>query len=206
MTQSTNVTDQDIYVVTGLPRSGTSLMMSMLAAAGMNLLTDGLREADVSNPHGYYEYELVKEMKAGKTEWLQQARQRCVKIVSPLLSYLPSSFTYKIIFMQRNLDEVIASQAKMLKDNHQAANHDQDREMIKAFTNHLDRVKNWLAVQTNMQVFYVSYNELLQNPQTILPGLVDFLHLPLNSHAMLDAIDPRLYRNRLESKTMVQAN
>ncbi len=198
MTPTENLADQDILVVSGLPRSGTSLMMRMLAAAGLDLLVDGLRQADEANPHGYYEFEPAKSLREGNTEWLQNARGRVVKIVSPLLPYLPASFTYRIIFMHRNLNEVMASQAKMLNGNQIPTNLVQDRQIQMAFQTHLSRVETWLANQTNMTVLNVSYNQLLLDPPAVISGLVSFITRPLNTQAMLAAIDPTLYRNRLE--------
>jgi len=186
-----------IYVISGLPRSGTSMMMRMLAAGGLELLTDGSRTADESNPYGYYEFESVKSLKDGKTEWLEQARQKGVKIVSPLLPYLPSRYSYKIVFMRRDLNEVIASQAKMLNAHRKTSSPLIDGELIKAFRSHLVQVENWLSSQSNIQVFYISYNDLLRQPKVFIPRLVDFIDLPLNVVAMQNAIEPSLYRNRV---------
>jgi len=103
-----------IIIVSGLPRSGTSMMMKMLEAAGLEILTDHLRAADDNNPKGYYEFERVKQLKAGDFDWLPQARGKVVKIISALLEYLPNQYEYKIIFMRRNMDEVLSSQRQML--------------------------------------------------------------------------------------------
>src|ERR1700730_12387191 len=99
-----------IVVVSGTPRSGTSMAMKMLDAGGMPTLTDGIRAADESNPKGYYEFERVKELdKNGDIAWLSDARGNAVKIISFLLTFLPESFDYQVIFMDRDLDEVLAS-------------------------------------------------------------------------------------------------
>src|SRR3990167_393038 len=99
-----------IVIVSGLPRSGTSLMMQMLRAGGMSLLIDDQRPADADNPHGYWEYEPVKRLQHDNS-WLPQAEGKAVKVVSALLQYLPPRHTYKIIVMHRPMQEVLASQA-----------------------------------------------------------------------------------------------
>ena len=103
-----------VIIVSGLPRSGTSMMMKMLEAGGLKILTDNLREADANNPKGYYEFERVKQMKDGNLAWLPDAVGKVVKIVTGLIIYLPSDYKYKIIFMKRDLNEVLSSQKKML--------------------------------------------------------------------------------------------
>ena len=106
--------DQEIIVVSGLPRSGTSLMMQMLAAGGVEVVTDHVRTADTDNPRGYYEFELVKKIKQDAS-WLPEARGKAVKMVSQLLYDLPAGEKYRIIFLERDLDEVLVSQEKMLE-------------------------------------------------------------------------------------------
>src|SRR5215813_2579369 len=105
---------QPIIVVSGLPRSGTSMMMKMLAAGGLPVLVDAIRAADDDNPNGYFEFEPVKQLADGQNEWLTEAGGKVVKIISALLEYLPKSYHYKIIFMERELKEILASQQKML--------------------------------------------------------------------------------------------
>ena len=106
--------DKTIIVVSGLPRSGTSMMMKMLAEGGLPILTDALREADDDNPNGYYEFELVKKLPDGQNKWLADANHKVVKIISALLEHLPTNYRYKIIFMEREPSEILASQQKML--------------------------------------------------------------------------------------------
>src|ERR1700704_756589 len=104
-----------IVVVSGLPRSGTSMAMKMLQAGGLPLLTDDARPADDSNPDGYFEFELVKQLdKSGDLAWLRNARGKGVKVISWLVTWLPESYDYRVIFMQRDLEEVVASQNAML--------------------------------------------------------------------------------------------
>src|SRR4026209_2745330 len=94
-----------IVVVSGLPRSGTSMMMQMLQAGGLEILTDAVRTPDGSNPKGYFEFEAVKDLDKGQAPaWLAGARGKAVKIVSSLVRWLPESNDYQVIFMQRNLN------------------------------------------------------------------------------------------------------
>jgi len=185
-----------ITVVSGLPRSGTSLMMGMLQASGYELLIDNLRQEDYFNPKGYFEYELVKNLKQGDNQWLEYASGKVVKIVSPLLQYLPAAYFYKIIFMQRNLAEVLTSQAKMLGGLQKPADPEEDRILEKAYQDHLAKVDAWLIRQATFQTCHVSYNQLLSAPREILEQLAIFLERPLQVDRMIAAIDPNLYRNR----------
>ena len=205
---------QPVLIVSGLPRSGTSLMMAMLQAAGFSLLTDNVRQADVSNPKGYYEFEPVKTLKSGDHGWLDQATGKVVKIVSPLLHYLPSHYQYRVIFMRRKLMEVLASQSMMLASKptmlatkntlHTSARKTsaahEDAILEKAFSEHLANVEHWLASQPNMKTYYASYNDLLVKPNQVLAGLTEFLGSPLPIHQMISAIDPQLYRSRVNGQ------
>lgn len=190
----------EILVVSGLPRSGTSMMMKMLAAAGFDLMVDERRPADEFNPNGYYEYEPAKSLKDGDGSWLENARGKVVKVVSPLLPYLPPQYEYKVIFMQRNLAEVMASQAKMLNGFLKGTDPVQDSQIENAFQEHLKRLETWISAQSNIQAFYVRYNQLLANPEAVIPDMARFLNCPLNPRDVLGVIDPHLYRNRLESQ------
>jgi hypothetical protein len=187
--------DSEIVVVSGLPRSGTSLLMQMLDRGGIPALTDEIRAADPDNPRGYYEFEQVKQTKKNPS-WLPQARGKVVKMVSSLLYDLPAGETYRVIFMQRDIDEVLESQEKMLcRLGRPAA----PREQMKAsFAVHLDRVTRWLASQPNFRVLYVSYNQLLGDPEGETGKVAEFLDGRCNPERMLTAIDPSLYRNRKE--------
>ena len=184
-----------VTVVSGLPRSGTSLMMKMLEAGGMNVLIDNVRQADEDNPRGYYEFERVKQIKHDQA-WLEDAQGKAVKMVSGLLMHLPGSYTYKIIFVRRKMEEVLASQRKMLVRRGESPNKVSDEKMAASFRQHLTAVEAWLATQPNIDVINVSYNEILQDP----PGkarLVDqFLGNALDEKKMADAVDPILYRQR----------
>src|SRR5919108_5001430 len=136
-----------IIVVSGLPRSGTSMAMKMLHAGGLEVVTDGLREADDSNPKGYFELEAVKELdKDGDTAWLRDARGKAVKIISFLLTFLPDEHDYRVVFMQRDLHEVLASQNKMLlQRSERPGTPDEDAQMRQHYEKHLAKVHRFLA-------------------------------------------------------------
>jgi LPS sulfotransferase NodH len=184
-----------ITVVSGLPRSGTSLMMKMLEAGGMSVVMDGVREADVDNPKGYYEYEPAKTIKQDKS-WLPRTRGKVFKMVSMLLVELPPDFRYKVIFMRRNIDEVLASQRKMLQRlNKRVADEDKMREL---YAKHLKQIDAWLARQGNVESVNVLFNNLFQNPETEIAQITDFLGGALDAGRMREVIDVTLYRNRAE--------
>jgi hypothetical protein len=183
----------DIIIVSGLPRSGTSLMMQMLAIGGMEVVTDNIRTPDADNPRGYYEYERVKKIKQDAS-WLPQVRGKAVKMVSQLLYDLPPSERYRIIFMERDMEEMLDSQEKMLKRLGRKAS---PREEIKpAFTLHLERLNDWLEKQRNIEVLRISYNALLQQPEEHAQLVRDFLGGSVDREQMVKTVDRGLYRNR----------
>lgn len=182
-----------IIVVSGLPRSGTSLMMQMLASGGVEVVTDHVRAADTDNPRGYYELEQVKKIKQDLS-WLPGTRGRAFKMISQLLYDLPASETYRVLFMERDLEEMLASQEKMLaRLGRPAAPRDQIKQ---SYQLHLDRLHEWLARQPHMAVLRVSYNELVQRPTDEAQRVCEFLELTIGVERMLPAVDPSLYRNR----------
>ncbi len=189
------ITKKPIIVVSGLPRSGTSMMMKMLAEGGLPIVTDQLRTADEDNPNGYFEVEAVKQMSAGNTAWLQDAGGKVVKVISALLEYLPQEYSYRIIFMERAIKEILASQRKMLARRNEESKVD-DAEMEDQFRKHLSVIKPWLVRQPNMEVIYVSYNSMVNDPAILCKMVIDFLGLPLEYERMLAVPNEKLYRNR----------
>ena len=191
---------QPIIVVSGLPRSGTSMMMKMLAESGLPIVIDELRQADSDNPKGYFEFETVRQMSAGNVEWLANAGGKAVKVISALLEYLPSNYSYKIIFLEREIKEVLASQRKMLTNRNEEATVD-DSELEMTIRKHLAAVRSWLVRQPNMEVLYVNYNSLMTKPEPLCAQVIEFLSMPLNQTRMLAVPDRQLYRNRTVSET-----
>lgn len=187
-----------ITVVSGLPRSGTSMMMKMLEAGGIPPLTDEIREADTDNPKGYYEFERVKKLDKGDTAWLANANGKAVKVISQLLKHLPSDHTYRIVFMRRNIDEILASQKKMLINRGEDPNKAEDAEISALFEKHLQSVMSWARLQPNVEVLYVHYSDILANPEPHVEQINRFLGGSMNVRAMVEVVDPDLYRNRKE--------
>lgn len=184
-----------VYIVSGLPRSGTSMMMKILAEGGLSIVTDEQRTADDDNPNGYFELETVKQMSMGDVAWLTDAGGKVVKVISALLEYLPTNYSYKVIFMEREIAEILASQRKMLARRNETSRVG-DEEMEAQFRKHLSVVKPWLARQPHMEVLYISYNALMADPEPACRRVVEFLNAPLDLERMLSVPSGELYRNR----------
>lgn len=184
-----------ITIVSGLPRSGTSMMMKMLEAGGMEILTDKIREADDDNPQGYYEFERVKKLKEDQA-WLEDARGKAVKVISALLKDLPPGYDYKVIFMRRKLEEVLASQKQMLVRRGEPTDRVSDERLRQLFQKHLQRVAVWLDEQPNFAVIYVDYNEVLDDPAVHVNRINQFLGNTLDVEKMAGVVDKSLYRRR----------
>jgi hypothetical protein len=188
--------NEPITIVSGLPRSGTSMMMKMLEAGGIPPLTDEIREADKDNPKGYYEFERVKQLDKGDVAWLNEAQGKSVKVISALLKHLPQDYEYRILFMRRNMPEILASQRKMLIRRGENADDMDDEKMAALFEKHLQSTINWLDEQPNATVLYVHYGDMLVDPESHVQKIQEFLGWPLNTTAMAEIVDPDLYRNR----------
>jgi hypothetical protein len=183
----------EIIIVSGLPRSGTSLMMQMLDQGGVEVVTDNLRTADTDNPRGYYEYEQVKKIERDQS-WLPATRGKAFKMVSQLLYHLPAGEQYRIIFMERDLDEMLVSQEKMLQRLGQPS---APRDAVRrAFIAHLERLHDWLRKQANMTVLQVGYKDLIEKPRAQAERVREFLGGTADVEGMVKAVDPSLYRNR----------
>jgi hypothetical protein len=189
--------DEDaITIVSGLPRSGTSMMMQMLEAGGMALLTDNVRKADEDNPEGYYEFERVKRLREGDIEWLPSARGKVVKIIGSLLPHLPPDYIYRVVFMRRAMTEILASQRQMLIRRGEDPDTVSDAAMAALFERHLLRVDEWIDAQTNVHQIDINYNQLLEDPRTHITQINEFLGGSLDTESMVEVINPGLYRQR----------
>ena len=175
-------------------------MMQMLHAGGVPIFSDGTRQADDSNPAGYYEYEPVKKLKEDNS-WLGQARGKALKVVSPLLGALPAELNYKVIFVRRHLTEVLASQQRMLQRQGVDTSAKADEQLRTVYQRHLQEVEAWLAAQQNFHVFYADYQQFHQNSGVQVKKVAEFLRLELDREAMVAAIKPELYRNRIADET-----
>jgi LPS sulfotransferase NodH len=185
-----------VTVVSGAPRSGTSLMMRMLAAGGIPALTDGQRPPDAHNPYGYFEYSPVKRLALGDAaSWIEAARGRAVKVIYRLLTQLPPRIGYRIVFMERDLEEVFASQRDMLRAQGDAAASQEAARLIPAFAAELRVAKEWLARQPGMPMLAVPYAELVRDQLKWSHEVAQFLGGGLDEAAMAAAVDPSLYRH-----------
>lgn len=193
-----NTSDQIITVVSGLPRSGTSMMMKMLEAGGIPPVTDNLRTADEDNPKGYYEFERVKQLTKGDVEWLTDAPGKVVKVIAALLPHLPATYHYRVVFMQRDMTEVLASQRQMLIRRGEDPNKIPDEIIAKLFEKHLKQVNDWVAQQSNVERLDVNYNEMLKNPAPFIAQINAFLGGNLDIAQMAQVVDPSLHRQRKE--------
>jgi len=189
--------DGIITIVSGLPRSGTSMMMKMLEAGGLPPLVDHVRTADEDNPKGYYEFERVKKLKDGDVEWVRQARGKVVKVIAALLQYLPADHDYRVLFMRRAMSEVLASQRQMLIRRGEDPDKFDDAELAGLFKRHLHKIDAWLEQQPNMKRFDVDYNTLIENPRPSLEQINRFLGGALDIERMIEVVDLSLHRQRV---------
>lgn len=184
-----------ITIVSGLPRSGTSLMMQMLVAGGMTALSDGERRADTDNPRGYLEWERIKQLPSDPA-CIAEAEGKIVKVISRLLLSLPAGHEYRIIFMQRPLPEVLASQDEMLRRRGTYKAGADPTTISNAFEKHLREVYAWVEGKPYVRTLRVQYHDVLSRPKEISQQLAQFLEIALNPEAMAQQVDASLYRNR----------
>ncbi len=187
---------EPLIIVSGLPRSGTSMMMKMLEAGGLPIMTDSIRAADIDNPKGYYEYERVKDLEKEKDKsYIKEGRGKVLKVISFLLKDLPDENAYKIIFMRRDLGEVIASQNKMIKHRGEKDDSD-DKMMIDAYMNHLAAVRIMVRKRPNFEMVEIRYDTTVQDPKEAARQVNVFLGGKLDEAAMGQMVDADLYRNK----------
>ncbi len=181
--------DKDVItIVSGLPRSGTSMMMKMLEAGGMPVLTDNIRTADEDNPKGYYEFERVKQIERDQ-EWLEEAKGKAVKMVGALLKHLPPSYDYRVVFMRRQIEEVLASQRKMLIRRGEATDAISDERLAELFRKHVAQIEAWVEGQPNIKVLYVDYGQVLEQPTGQAHHINRFLGSQLAEEEMAGVVD-----------------
>lgn len=191
--------EDSLVVVTGLPRSGTSMFMQMLAAGGLGVMTDGLREPDEDNPRGYLEYEPVKNL-LKDSKWLLEGRGKAVKIVAPLLGALPPGLPCRIIFTERDLDEVLDSQERMLAHRKQdiVTTPERRRLLKNEYARTTVRVKAALARRPATQTLNVGYRDAIRNARAVAEKVNEFLGGCLDVEKMAASVDPGLHRNRAD--------
>lgn len=186
----------EVIVVSGLPRSGTSMMMKMLEAGGVAVLTDNVRRANEDNPGGYLEHERVKDLEQEQDKsWLRDARGKAIKVISHLLKELPGDNFYRVILMRRDLKEVLSSQNIML-ERREEPNPVSDQKAIDLYRNHLIDIKVYARRKPNFELMEVPYRLVLEDPETYCRQINGFLGGGLNVESMAVVVNPELYRNR----------
>lgn len=185
----------EIVIVSGLPRSGTSMMMRMICAGGIPALVDGVRAADPDNPHGYFEYEPVKRTRTDPS-WLAEAGAKVVKMVHLLLHDLPEGYRYRVVMMDRDLDEVLASQRRMLERSGRSGAQMPPEALKRVFATQLDAVRRWMDARPWFTRLDVRYDRVIADPEGEAGRVAEFLGIPGAAGAMAAAVDPSLYRNR----------
>ena len=186
---------ESIVIVSGLPRSGTSLVMQMLEKGGMEIYTDNKRKPDENNPKGYYEHENVKNIIYNKT-WIKDIGNKAVKIISHLLFHLPATYSYKIIFVQRDMDEIIFSQHKMLVSMGKARKGDYPGHLEISFRKNIYQIKEWFKDNPNIETLFLNYKDIINSPLHKANRICDFISLDLDVKKMVSTVDKKLYRNR----------
>lgn len=186
---------EPVTIVSGLPRSGTSMMMQILEAGGIPALTDHIRAADEDNPKGYYEFEAVKQV-AEDASWVPDAEGKVVKMVYKLLYDLPDGHEYRVVFMQRALREVIASQEEMLRRKGLPTGEIDPAMLEAVYRRQLNDIHTWLESRDNFQVLYIDYHDVLEDPDRVVSRLNEFLGGRLDTAGMRRVPDRGLYRQR----------
>lgn len=183
---------EQIVVVSGLPRSGTSLMMQMLNSSGLEVLTDNNRTADKSNPKGYFEYEKAMSIHKDNT-WLDLAKEKSVKVVAPLLKFLDPKYRYKVIFMNRDLTEIIKSQQKMIGKN----TEDLRLGLLESYDKQLKKVDIWKDKEPGVELIYINYKDALNNTGDVINKVSSFIGVEMDKSEMAKCVDKSLYRNKV---------
>jgi hypothetical protein len=195
-----------LILVSGLPRSGTSMLMQMLEKGGLPIVTDKIRTADEDNPKGYHEFERIKEIdKTQDKSWLKEYRGQVIKTISFLLQDLPRDLNYKVLFMRRNIEEVLRSQNKMLERNGTGGPLVEDQKMRGNYEFHLKKVYYQLEHIPNFEVLYLDYPAVVEDPLREAKRIDEFLGGKLNVQAMANAVESSLYRNRVSTTTPAHA-
>jgi hypothetical protein len=189
-----------VVIVSGLPRSGTSMVMQMLQAGGIEAATDSVREGDEDNPRGYFELEKVKHLaEESDKSWLKEYRGRAVKVISFLLRELPRSLNYRVIFVTRDLGEILLSQKKMLRNRGETDEVVSDHRLQMNFTSHLRQTRFFLDRAPNFETLFLEHRDIIDRPEQAAVRINAFLGGTLDEAAMATAVDCTLYRNRRES-------
>ena len=192
---------EPVVVVSGLPRSGTSMVMQMLSAGGLTCADDGRRPPDEDNPRGYFEVERVKRLhKEGDKSWMRNHQGEAVKVISFLLRHLPADLRYRVLLIHRDLQEVLASQRRMLLRRGEDPGAVPEPEMARNFADHLREVEAFLEGAANFEALRLDHGRVLADPAEAARAIDGFLGGGLDRGAMAAAVDGSLHRNRRQSE------
>lgn len=188
-----------LVVVSGLPRSGTSLMMQMLEAGGMEVYSDAIRQADENNPRGFFEHEEVKKS-ARNNAWVGRAKGKAVKVVSPLMRFLPPTFAYSVIVMKRDIEEIVTSQHKMLVGTGKAKEDRYPLQMEQIMRKQYQTSLKWMQSQPNIRLIEVDFDQAVHHPKEVVRLVNEFLAGKLDEGKMAEVAERGLHRNRIKSE------
>jgi hypothetical protein len=172
------------------------MLMQMLKAGGLEILTDNVRQPDENNPKGYLEYAPVKNLKKDQS-FLAEADGKVVKVITQLLKYLPDQFHYKVIFVKRNMHEILASQQKMIGK----AGETYSVSLAQAFEREIELVDTWAHKEPNVEILYLNYEDVIYDTDAQITLISGFIGKDLDKKKMKEAVHPDLYRNRLSRKS-----
>ena len=184
--------NSSITIVSGLPRSGTSLLMQMLARAGVPLQHDGVRSADLSNPRGYFEWERIKQLPKNPA-LIAECEGKAVKVISSLLLSLPANYAYRILFVERRLEHVQASQAKMIEGLGTRGSGLPAAQLVRVLEMHRNYLYAWLTTREDLPVMKIDYDALITQPEAEALRVSRFLELPDEVAPMMaSVVEPQL--------------
>jgi len=184
-----------ITIVSGLPRSGTSLMMQMLEKGGMDILTDGHRKPDENNTRGYFEVEKVKTLQKDNS-WLNEAEGKAVKIIVQLLPFVSPDFDYSVIYMIRPVEEILRSQTRIISNLYKEKKTLAPEILEKTFAKQVRRVQQWMEAHPRIQTLYIFYPEVLHHPLNQARTIQQFLGLELDVKSMASAVDASMWHQK----------
>ena len=184
--------DDPITIVSGLPRSGTSLMMQMLARAGVPLQHDRVRSADASNPRGYFEWERIKQLSKSPT-LIAECEGKAVKVISSLLLSLPANFAFRVLFLERRLEDVQESQTRMMERLGTRGGDLPATQMVRALEMHRNQVYTWLQMREGVRMIKISYDALIARPEAEALRVCRFIELPDEAAPLMaSVVEPEL--------------
>ena len=184
-----------VTIVSGFPRSGTSMMMQILQAGGMPVLCDDISRANEHNPRGYLEYSKTRTI-VKDSSWIKDAKGMAIKVMAVHLRFIPPEHNYRVIFMRRNVDEIIFSREIMSRKSGRSIAIGVPEFNPEWYNRILNRCSEWMLSQNNIVTYYCDYNDMISNTKEGIDRLNDFLIPNLDTNAMISAVDPKLYRQR----------